>query len=299
MAGHPAMPILWLLAGEAYDDLGQQELAVEAFAKAAELDPECAVAFSQLAFCLVDLRRLTEAEQAALKSIALKPSGPRYSLLGVILRNLGRDDDAIEAYRRSLELDPNNDEVIVNLAIAMHLRGDDLAASRLLERAVRDYPENAAAHRELGYQYLMKAERDTAERLLLRSAELDRSNPWTAIYLGSLYCQQGEHAKAEAEYRHACELAPGAAWARYWYGDLLWEQGRLDEAEQQYRKAVELDPDDPTACWDLGYFLMRTGGAMEDGGRWLKRALDLYPEHIREKKSRELFGGRNEAEEEK
>jgi hypothetical protein len=36
---------------------------------------------------------------------------------------------------------------------------------------------------------------------------------------------------------------------------------------------------------------------MEDGERWLKRALDLYPEEIREKKARELFGNKNEEEE--
>lgn len=100
------------------------------------------------------------------------PENPYFQeLMGQILFENGRAEEAIPYHRRSVELDPNQPLLMTNLARALTAaEGQQGAAEavQLLQAAVRIEPDNAFAWRELAQARELQGERGLAE---LASAE--------------------------------------------------------------------------------------------------------------------------------
>jgi tetratricopeptide (TPR) repeat protein len=73
-----------------------------------------------------------------------------FFLRGCILRDLGRDDDAIAAYRQAIELEPERLEARRNLAVALHRAGRRIEARTVLERTAALHPLDPSTHVLLG-----------------------------------------------------------------------------------------------------------------------------------------------------
>lgn len=66
-----------------------------------------------------------------------------------------RDSDAEDCYRKALDVDPNNPEVLMGLGSFMcHVRGDDAAAQEYLSRAVQANPLNVEGFASAHYKQL-------------------------------------------------------------------------------------------------------------------------------------------------
>lgn len=104
--------------------------------------------------------------------IAASPDNPYFQeLMGQILFENARAEESIPYHRRSVQLDPDQPLLMVNLAralVAAHGREGADEAVRLLERAVALEPDNAFAWRELASARELRGERALAE---LASAE--------------------------------------------------------------------------------------------------------------------------------
>ena len=70
--------------------------------------------------------------------------------LGVTLGVLKRPDEAIAAYRRTLQVAPAMSEALINLGVELFKAGRPHEALAPLEQAVRRAPEQAAGHHNLG-----------------------------------------------------------------------------------------------------------------------------------------------------
>lgn len=65
------------------------------------------------------------------------PSAQAFNLVGLLHDAAGRTKLACEQYRKALYLDPNHQEALVHLAMALRTGGDERGAQRLFERAKR------------------------------------------------------------------------------------------------------------------------------------------------------------------
>lgn len=65
------------------------------------------------------------------------PSAQAFYLVGLLHDAAGRTQQACEQYRKALYLDPNHEEALVHLAMALRSGGDERGAQRLFERAKR------------------------------------------------------------------------------------------------------------------------------------------------------------------
>lgn len=65
------------------------------------------------------------------------PSAQAFYLVGLLHDAAGRTQQACEQYRKALYLDPNHEEALVHLAMALRTGGDEHGAQRLLARAKR------------------------------------------------------------------------------------------------------------------------------------------------------------------
>lgn len=268
----------WLLLGDAHRCLGEYDAASDAFRRVTQLDPTCAVAYSQLGVCCMELELFEEAEETLMQSVKLKATGDRFDLLGAVQSALGNAEAAEKSYRAALKLDPQHDEAMANLAVL--IRDSDPGQARvLLEQAVSLASDNAVAHRELGYLCMKDGEFDRAEGLIRRATELEPDDPWGMIYLANVLWREGKLVETRDAYARACAVAPDSAFPFFWYGEYFWKTGDPERAEQLFRKAVSIEPDDPLACWHLGHCLMEANRS-EEASLWLRRALELNPNHL-------------------
>ncbi len=140
-----------------------------------------------------------------------------FSNYGVILRDLGKLQEAELSTRRAIELNPNYSKAYLNLGNILSDLGKLQEAEISLRKAIELNPDYAKAH----------------------------SN------LGNILSDLGKLQEAEISLRKAIELNPDLAEAHYNLGGTLSNLGNLEEAELSQRKAIELQPDFARAYFSL------------------------------------------------
>jgi len=121
--------------GVAYGDAGRPADAVRAFTRVLALDPTNGLAWQNLsAIALQDalstrsaperVSKLREAETDARKAIAADPALPdAYTTLGVVLSTTGRKNEAIEAWKKAVDLDVRQFNALYNLWFELSAAG--------------------------------------------------------------------------------------------------------------------------------------------------------------------------------
>jgi len=94
---------------------GKSQEAVVELEKALAIDPKHWKAHNNMALASIDIGELELAEAHYRESLAIKPEAAIYNDLGVVLERLGMPEDAAEAYRKALELDPKSSAARANL----------------------------------------------------------------------------------------------------------------------------------------------------------------------------------------
>jgi superkiller protein 3 len=84
---------------------GRTDEAIAEFRKAIDVDPKFTPAYNNLADALAQQGKLEEAEQYYKRSLAAKPSAAVYNALGVVLRKLGKMDEAADQFGKAEALD--------------------------------------------------------------------------------------------------------------------------------------------------------------------------------------------------
>ena len=96
-----------LLAGNYYRGQSNEQMAIQAFTKATQLDKNYAAAYNQLGYSLSAQGDYKKAETAFQDYIRLRPNSPNpYDSYAELLLKLGRYDESIAQYRKALEKDP-------------------------------------------------------------------------------------------------------------------------------------------------------------------------------------------------
>jgi len=132
-------------------------------------------------------------------ALAVKPDLPdAYNLRGLIYQSLGEDKLAEENFKRALQLDPRDPDI-------MHNYGWFLCQNRRIPEALAQFqqaiatPRYAGLSRSLMTQGVCQARIGAyadAERSLVRSYELDPTSPVTAFNLADVLYRRGEFERA-------------------------------------------------------------------------------------------------------
>ncbi len=139
---------LWNALGFALFQQGKSAEAVTALEKALAVDPKHWKAHNNMALASIELGELELAEAHYRESLALEPQPAIYSDLGFVLERQGLGEEAVELYRKSLELDPASASAHYNLG-AYELRRGSYAAAERHFRAALELKPSAAAERGL------------------------------------------------------------------------------------------------------------------------------------------------------
>ncbi len=113
--------------------------------------------------------------------LAVDHSARSYAYLGLSYRNLGRFDEAKQAFQAGLKLDPHNSSCLFNLGYIAERQGDAALAETMFQQALRANPDYADALLELANLRITEKKYSEAEELLKRYVKVSHS-PATGYY---------------------------------------------------------------------------------------------------------------------
>ncbi|MFN7985379.1 MAG: tetratricopeptide repeat protein [Vicinamibacterales bacterium] len=231
--------------------------AVQHLEHALRIDPRASVMHYPLAMAFRGLGQNDKADEWLRKrgSVAPQLQDPMLQSASVVLdsavsyESIGmqalRQQDwtgAVQAFRRGLEVAPDDPSLRYWMASAMIAGGDATGAIGEFEAIVRAHPDYAKAH----------------------------------FSLGAVYDQQGKAADALREYQAAAQFAPNLPDAHLRLALALRRSGKADQAVKEFETTVSLDPAMADA-WVGGTQTLLALGRKEQAREWITRGKRLHP----------------------
>ena len=192
------------------------------------------------------------------RGLEVEPENPELlNSLGFALFQQGMSQEAVAAFEKALVADPKHWKAHNNLALASIDLGElELAEAHYRESlAIEPQP---AIYSDLGFVLERQGMTEEAAKMYRKSLELDPESASAQFNLASSLARRGEFAEAERRFRAALEEKPSAQ-AYTGLGFVLWRQGRVDEAIASLHDAIEADPKDAAAYDPLGTILVEQG----------------------------------------
>ena len=179
--------------------------------------------------------------------------------------------------RRALTLEPENPDVVYELATMLRALGRDGEALELLRRRQTMVPGDFRVLADIGRCLANLRRFGEAESFLRRAlGGLDDAN--TRYGLGVVLDQSGRPLEAIAEYQRALDRDPNHLDTLNNLGVALVRQGSLERAASRLRRVLDIDPDHADAHTNLGLVLASQGDA-DQAAREFREALRINPAH--------------------
>lgn len=233
------------------------------------------------------------AEVCYVNAITLAPQEARWPYyLGMLLQREGRFEEAAQAYRRSLQLDPAYPPTLFYLAEVELAREDAAAAEAALDKYLELEGESAAGWALRGELALSRKDYARAVEHLEKALELFPRANRLHVPLALAHRNLGNMDKARENLARRGSIGARPADPRIDQleelkegervhlirGRMAFQAGDFDGARDAFDKAVAANPDSVPARVNLGATLSRTGDA--DGAiSQFRRALELDPEN--------------------
>ena len=174
---------------------------------------------------------------------------PAYWGLAQAYEGLQRGNEAFDAVRKAVELDPNHLPARVRLGtyyIILYDRQkkDEFLgeAERLASDVLAKDQNHVEAHVLLANVLTLRGKNAEALARLQRAIEIDPQRIETRVSLAQFYLRTNDVAKAEEAYRSALSINDKSSLAHVEYGRFLAGQNRTEQAEAEFNRAVEVDP---------------------------------------------------------
>ena len=210
--------------------------AIERLERAVELDPEFAIAHSELADCYALMNWYIEPPPA------------------------GAWERAKESALRAVEADPNLPEGHASLGfVKLHYDRDWIAAERELRRAIQLKPSNQVAHRWYAYSLSAMGRHDEAYAEIERARQISPQSAVIATAVANVLFLAGKFDEAVRQCRKSLELDPGAVAAHTilrWAYEL---KGMHNEALAAFEQERSFAGDTPTTHAKRAHVLAAIG----------------------------------------
>ncbi|RUT05188.1 hypothetical protein DSM106972_040090 [Dulcicalothrix desertica PCC 7102] len=172
---------------------------------------------------------------------AATTTASEYRQLGLLYRQQGRQQEAIAAMKKSVELEPENITGKINLGWTLHLSGQEQQAAKYLWQAIYQQPLQYSAYNALGIVYLVDGNLPAAIATHTWAAILKPKNE-IAFYNLSLSLHRLKIFNiAIATANYAASLEPNNPHPLIASAIAHWDSGKHNLAKKTYQKAIYLD----------------------------------------------------------
>ena len=206
-------------------------------------------------------------------------NGDAWSNLGVVLRKLGRNEEALAAFARGEAACPGHADLAYNHGNALRAAGDPAAAVTRFRCALDLQPDHLGAALNLNLTLTALGRFDAAVAVCRDALDRHPMQPGLHANLGVSLWRQGKIEAAIACYGRALALQPDAAQTRYNLGLALETIGDHMAAVAMLREARNLAPENADFATGLGQSLLSTG-AVEPALALFEAVLRRIPDHL-------------------
>jgi tetratricopeptide (TPR) repeat protein len=259
--------IIYRLAA-AHEGKRNLDEAIEYYNKLLDINPERTEAYSAIASMLEEKAQYStrdeernyynEALKYRDKLIEIKETGYNYLSKGLTLSRLGRTQEGIDNYLKSIELDPENPFPYNNLGFNYHNLGEYEKALEYYLKSMEcmDYEETHLPFNNIAKTYRLLEQYDKAEEYLKKGLERFPNKDVFYESLSELYVVMGKYdegIKICSEHMANVENADINEIKRT-KGDLYRLKGDLSKAKYYYEDAICKGKNNTDAYVDLGNF---------------------------------------------
>ena len=213
---------------------------------------------------------------------SVRSGAPSLIHLGTALMNANRVEEALQAFSRAVDLDPESASAWLNLGVTRLLLEDFSGAVRELSRAVELAPANSTGHYNLGVAYALRGLESSAIRHLSAAVALRPGYARAQQQLGDALARERQYKRALSHYERSVELSPGEFLPRFRQAMMLVQLGRSVSAVRELDLAVRGFPGSEDGRNALARVLATS---LEPSLRNPIRALEIaqrLPRHARE-----------------
>jgi tetratricopeptide (TPR) repeat protein len=194
------------------------------------------------------------------------------TILGSLLDNEGKMNDAMEYYQTALRYSPTFPEAHFFLGNALEEQGKPDEAIAEYQKALWFRPMQEQTHIFMAIALAKQKRYGEAIAHYMEALKLDPDSAPAHNNLARIYQTQGRFDDAIAHYTAALEIDPKLAIAHNNLGILLLQKGDLAEGTGQLREAVRLRPDNAESQYNLALALNQQGQWSEAAGLFKKTA---------------------------
>jgi len=213
-----------------------------------------------------------------IKIIEAHPNDPRsFEINGDLNMRLGNDMQALEAYKKALELGASNFgtwQNVLQMEIKLEMFSEAIDDG---EQALELYPNQAGICWFLGTAYLADKNYELAVEVLERGKKLSSSNEELKSFfnaqLGDAYNNIEEHDKSDASYEAALAYDPDNDHVLNNYSYFLsLRKDKLDLAKKMSSKLISKNPDNPTYL-DTHAWVLYVRGEYKEAKIYIEKAV--------------------------
>jgi tetratricopeptide (TPR) repeat protein len=247
-------------AGEVYL-LGLRHLWIEDYARALAFfeetvrrNPGHADAHFQRGYCFAKFGRYKEAIDAYRQSIRLKPEDPvALNNLCVTYNQAERYEEALEPCLRAILLKSDLVEAYNNLGWTYHKLGRYQEAIEVCTAAIRLKPDFALAYFNLGNNYSATKSYPEAVEAYKQGIRIAPDHAESHLNLGASYFLMGKYENAMEAYHQAIRLRPDSVVAHLNLGMAYLRVGNKGSALEEFKILKKLDPESANRLFSLIY----------------------------------------------
>lgn len=257
----------------AYQDLGENEKAIEIYENIVKNDPQ---PNPRLMFLLINAYRVNrQVDKAVALGKQQYEKNPGDTSLGLVyaraLSDAGKTKEGIEILQKMLLADPSNIDIYVNLS-QIYLQTEKYSeAEKILRRAEDKKLDGERVKFQLATIYERQKDFDRAESLF---KEVLKDNPKNAVvlnYIGYMLADRGVRLDEAVKYvEEALALDPNNGAYLDSLGWAFYKLNQLDKAEEYLLKAVEIVKNDPTIHDHIGDLYFKTGNLTKAQDAWTR-----------------------------
>ena len=258
-------PTIELELGGLLLSYGKEEAAVEHLRRVQGVEPKAGEALYALA---VDHFKKQDFK-AALRLLemvgpSMQNSAAWHDLVGESHFKLGEPGPAVAEVQKAMNLDPHDEDYVLELSEILVTNGASQAAVTLLDSAKKVFPDSSRIWFALGVAYLDVPDHPAAEAALTKSLELDPKLDLACVVLCRSYEETGKWDQLTETAHKVIRINPRNSLG-YYYGALaLLRSSSADaagdeEAEKLLTRSIELDENEPEPRYELAKLMIKEG----------------------------------------
>ncbi len=186
-------------------------------------------------------------------------------------------DAAKNAYKKAIKLNPQFDKAHFNLACILKDQQHTKEAQEHLRKAIQINPNNVSAHYQLALTLHQEAKFEGAENAFKKTIALMPNMAEAHYFLANTMLQLQRFDEAQTYFLRAIEIKPQYADAYAGLSIAYQANQQLELAEQALRESIFIDPNAYIAINNLGN-LLKASGRFQEAESCYMQALSIQPE---------------------